>query len=724
MIKRTLLIFAFSLLFLSINSKEKISGYTHLILDQYQEAKLSAQIRNKLAKQISIKSVNDSGIPIVNAFITITEGCEIPYSALSANGVEITSEIDNILTVKTPLESITAIAEIECVESVSIARKMRKLNDKSRSASHVDDVHTGNDLPNAYTGKDVVVGVVDIGIDYNHINFMDENGNSRVKMATVNGVKHKTSESIAKLSTDYNGESHGTHTSGIAAGSYKTNGLYGTATESDIVLSGLADNASDSRIVEEVKTIFDYAESVNKPAVVNLSLGTNIGPHDGTSTLCTALDKLSGDGRIIVISAGNEGDLNLYLNHTFSTGDTSTPELSTIIENDGYITYDYSLIDTWSRDSIPFGIQFFIYNTKLKTQSIVSDIIYPTSEKLSTYKWNSSSLLNYFSGTIMAQCLLDNNNRYNITTLIDGDMKSYNYRIGIKFYGGKGVEIDSWADGYSCLFTNYDNAKYTAGTPDGSYNDMTTGSNTISVGAYSSRTTFKTLGGLTYGVSATLNDIAYFSSYGIDINGVSRPDVVAPGHTVISSVNNYDVTTTKSEHDYLSAEVIGLSRNYHWGYMSGTSMSSPAVAGIIALWLQANPSLSPEDIRNILKETSTKDEFAAKGNATQWGYGKINAKAGLIKVLQSSAINDILAPKEASIISQDPTNGFLTIYTHNSNATQVNIFNMGGSIVHSELAMPENGIINVDLAGKVTPGIYLISVNGERTHLTSKIIIK
>lgn len=722
---RHIYLFLAVLFAISAYANEKITGYSYMVLSQYQEAKRSEELQKAFGKHVAIKSIDSKDVPYVEAFIAINEDAAIPYTELNGLDAEITTAIGNTLIVSIPIDKVEAAAELESVKSISIAKKLRKLNDKSRVSTETEAVQTGLNMPEAFNGKDVVVGVVDIGIDFNHINFLDADGNTRIKLATVNGKQYTTSSTITNLTTDYSSESHGTHTSGIAGGGYTLNGLHGMAPESDLVLCGLGDNATDTRIVTEVKNVFNYAESVGKPAVVNLSLGSNIGPHDGTSALCASLDELAGEGRIIVMSAGNEGDLNLYLNHTFTTGDSSTPELCTILENDGSKTYDWAMIDSWSRDNKRFGVQLFVYNKTTKTELIASDIFYPTTDAYTYYTWKKSSISSYFSGTIALECLLDDNNRYNIYTLVNGSTTSSKYRIGMKFYGEKGTEIDCWTDGISSSFEDFSNTNYTAGTPDGSYNEMSTGFNTISVGAYSTRSSFKGLDGKTYGIGATVNDIAYFSSYGIDINGISRPDVAAPGHTVISSVNKYDTSTTQTDYNMLSDEVEGSSRNYHWGFMSGTSMSSPTAAGIIALWLQANPNLSCEDVRAILKETSTTDEYTAGGNAIQWGAGKINAKNGLLKILKSSDISDITLPEEIVMLYPNPSDGKFSAYVHNSDtATQVNIFSMNGNMVYNNTLTPDNGIIDVDLSNSLPAGIYLVRIKNDKATYTSRLIIK
>ena len=74
---------------------------------------------------------------------------------------------------------------------------------------------------------------------------------------------------------------------------------------------------------------------------------------------------------------------------------------------------------------------------------------------------------------------------------------------------------------------------------------------------------------------------------------------------------------------------------HYWGAMSGTSMATPTVAGIIALWLQANPNLSVAEVKDIMYHTGIHDNFTNGAHSAQFGAcGKIDALAGMRLVLE------------------------------------------------------------------------------------------
>ncbi len=152
---------------------------------------------------------------------------------------------------------------------------------EARTATKVDKAGAEADakaagLPQAYTGKSVVLGIIDVGIDFNHVAFRNADGTSHVQKAMIFGDsetpdKEYTSETIAGVTSDGTSDSHGSHTSAIAGGSVVTDCSWkwqGVAPEADLVLIGLAANSGVANICKAIDQIFSYADKVNKPAVV------------------------------------------------------------------------------------------------------------------------------------------------------------------------------------------------------------------------------------------------------------------------------------------------------------------------------------------------------------------------------------------------------------------------------------------------------------------------
>ena len=79
---------------------------------------------------------------------------------------------------------------------------------------------------------------------------------------------------------------------GTAAGADKSSSFYGMAPDADIVFVSFAEE--NTNIADAIKYIFDYADKVSKPCVINMSLGSHYGPHDGTSYLDQSMSLKSG----------------------------------------------------------------------------------------------------------------------------------------------------------------------------------------------------------------------------------------------------------------------------------------------------------------------------------------------------------------------------------------------------------------------------------------------
>ena len=692
----------------------------------------------------------DSAVPVtmvggtqcIQAFVSVDGWNAAPIAELEAMGVTVNGEYGDVLTVTAPVEKLEAIASLGKVRQVAVARRVNLKTDKQRSTAKVDQVHSGTGLSMPYKGRDVVVGVIDVGIDFNHLAFKDASGNTRVKRVympngsgnspvvngkTLPGAEYTTPDEIAKLTTDLPSESHGTHTSAIAAGTKV--GLYGgMAPEADIVLCGLANDLSDVNIVNSINYIFNYAESVGKPAVVNMSFGDHVGPHDGTTDFCKSLDALTGSGRLLVLSAGNEGDYKVHFGTTFANEGTSVAQKAVLLTDyeamGGY--YD-AAIDIYGADAGSFTFQYVVIDANGNQKAVSKK--QTASASGTTFDMSThSTFKNYYDGSGTAWFGVDaNSGKYNIYIEISAETTSSNdddWYLGILFWGAKGQSINGWdIEGYTD-FTNLGFTKYIDGDSEMSISSMATGNNTISVGAFVSRNTYPAVDGNEYFYQTlTEGKIASFSSYGPDANGVQRPEIVGGGAKVVSAVNRYDTSTSSESNQYLAAAVEDAGKKYYWGDMMGTSMSSPQVAGILALWLQVNPDLDVSDVREVFKSTSIKDSDFSAGPAKKWGYGKIDALAGIKQVI-SSGVDDVKADDDNVVVYPNPSDGNFEVYAPGEQRVSVSLYSVSGMLV-KRLSLPiDGGTAPVSLAGQLSPGVYLVAVEGSRLKKTTRLIIK
>ena len=294
------------------------------------------------------------------AFISVDD--DITVDQLKRLGVKVNAAMDGFVVASIPADALSAISSLTGVSHISQARHLQLCNDSARYFANVDRLHTTSSWVVPLSGKGVIVGMVDTGIDFNHINLCDVDGRSRVRAVylardstgiapivhgdTLPGSCYETAEQISLLTTDYASSSHGTHTTGTAAGSFVGNGWHGVAPEADIVVCGIpSPELTDANIANALIYIFDYADRVGKPCVINLSIASNGGPNDGSSFLCRTFEALSGPGRVCVVSAGNDGNAPVSMHATIhGQGDT----LTTLMRNAWGGLQRQGFVSTWS----------------------------------------------------------------------------------------------------------------------------------------------------------------------------------------------------------------------------------------------------------------------------------------------------------------------------------------------------------------------------------------
>ena len=356
-----------------------------------------------LKKRSVLKGV--SATPTTNVFsmIKLSEGATA--QDLQKEGVDVLRSRHGFAFANIPLNDVERVANLKCISRMSFGQEYYPMMNLARAATGVDKIHQGIGLSQAYTGKGIVCGIMDTGIDPNHINFKDENGNPRVKQFSnlqidnygkLNPVVY-TENDVLNVTTDNTENNHGTHTMGIMAGGYKgnltvatpnkttgtatvaeqPNPYYGVAYGSEIAAAG-SNILADATIAYGVEDILTYAwgeENNTEPAkrcVINLSLGSNVGSHDGKDILNQYFDAImKQDNPIIVLSSGNEGDMNVAVKKKLSGTDLEAKSLikGYDIPNDNgigtaYYNLRYGGAHVWSDKAEPFDIKLVILNAE------------------------------------------------------------------------------------------------------------------------------------------------------------------------------------------------------------------------------------------------------------------------------------------------------------------------------------------------------------------------
>lgn len=677
----------------------------------------------------------------VGAFLKIDKAI-FDRASVENIGVKLNTEAGNFFTALIPINSLENLFSVEGLLKVEIAEEVHSTMDNARTLTNVNQVHSGTGLPQAYTGNGVIVGVIDSGFDYTHPNFKIVN-TSQPKISRVweqvntsgsaplgfnYGTGFLGATDILNRMRDKVDQSHGTHVAGIAAGTggiSSNSNLRGVAFDSELVM--VSTNFTDQGIADGLYYIFNHAMNNNKPAVVNMSLGKHIGPHDGTSSFDQYCNSIVGNGRIIVGSAGNEGSDLLHLGKTFSS--SSNTLLSFVKFNSSSSTNGVSSIDIWGEVGRNFSVAVNIYNTNNNTYEAYTPYINTASGTSSTSTLNYNLYDNdpLFPDLCTVQVSYERINTQNskphVQIFINNSNQDDNYKYVLLEIIANDGTVNSWCP--SCTFNNL---TYALPVQSGDTN-MTvgeiggTGNSIISVGAYTSKNTWTSFSSVnqTAPSFSNIGAIAPFSSKGPTADGRIKPDITAPGNILASSVSRFDSNYISTSPRTVSGLTDGTN-TWWYGMMEGTSMAAPMVTGIIALWLQANPNLTVAQIKTILQNTSITDSFTGTGSAipnNTWGRGKINAYSGIQYINQFLNV-DTFDSTNNFIVYPNPTSSKIFI-TSKEYVSSYEIYNTLGQKVREGSFNTVLEQEELDLTA-LQNGLYILNFKGEKVNKTVRIV--
>ncbi|MEM6328339.1 MAG: S8 family serine peptidase, partial [Bacteroidota bacterium] len=596
-------------------------------------------------------------------------------------GLEVLAFAGDVAAVRVTGAGLRALTSRPDLRFIEAARTRPTLNLNGRVDIRADEVHAGsNGLPQAYRGEDVVVGVLDSGLDLLHPDFSD-GGGTRVQ-ALLEFLNGGATRQFTKAQIDanpgaipqYDGNGHGTHVAGTAAGGGRVEPLLrGIAPASDLVfVNGTRDpdgNSGffDADVVAGAQFVFQQAQALGKPAVLNLSLGGNSGPLDGSSLYEQALSNLTGPGRIIVAAAGNSGFD--FIHAGAQTQANVQTETLILPDNPGgfgtELWYDAGTrnqfaIAAYSLDGS--GNLTFIGLTSVNAGQILAD----GAGQPVPFEVNGQLLgfVRLDAATTQDPRNGDGNAVLQVVAPNGGDLRQFVWSVITA--GPASGRLDAWAFGgefynqtvgFQGIQEIPGDVKMTMGSP-------STAREVIAVGSYTTTNAWTDIDGqsqqwLNPNPSGNSNDPpvlpafgsdSYFSSHGPTRDGRVTPDISAPGELVFSTLSSRVQIGTP-----VNPRRMVLPGGMYQG-LQGTSMASPHVAGVVALMLQVDPSLTPTEVRQILQQTARSDAHTGGLPNNHFGAGKTDALAAVLRTIQLCGDSCSGSGSGTSVAEAEPNN--------------------------------------------------------------------
>jgi minor extracellular serine protease Vpr len=572
---------------------------------------------------------------------------------------------------------------LACLDYAELAGKVKPHLDRVRGATRVDSVHRGIGLPQAYTGADVLIGITDWGFDYTHPMFYDTLlTQTRIRAAWDQfkqvgpapegysyGTAYSSPEDLLQAGSDtaniYSYATHGSHVAGIAGGSGAGLNYRGMAFEAQYLFcTFLVDAAA---VLDAFNWMREVAEADQKRLVVNMSWGLyHMGTLDGNSLLSQAIDALSQEGVVFVNSGGNNGDINFHIKRTFAN--------DTIKSRIGFYSYSSNpnmwgqSITMWGEPGRSFSAGFII--TSNANNTLQESPWYNTATQpayLDSFVVQGADTV-FFNLTAEAAHPLNGRPHFRLRV----KNRSGAIKVALKATAPDGVvhfwnvteltnDVGNWGMAFTAGQTGWLNGDRNYGISEPACTESL-----ITVAAYTAE------------YSGGGGGIATFSSYGPTMDERRKPDLAAPGVSVASSISSF------TDNSFSSVGSVNFQgRSYPFARFSGTSMSAPAVTGIVALLLQADPELTAAEVKDLLMNTARRDNYTGTippEGSTRWGRGKVNAYAAMRELLGLTVVNEVFG-RDAILWPNPATDDIRLQLLNGAEGVAISLLDASGRVV-------------------------------------------
>ena len=602
-----------------------------------------------------------SGGGRLSVLIRIDEMADLgsTLAALRAEGAILHSQLGPILTADVPIASVGALSDLDAVTLIELARPIPARLNVSVPATGASTLRTGT-APNwsGLTGKGVIVGIIDDGLDFRHLDFRKPDGSTRLLALWDQRAAGAAGQPPAGFT--YGGEctpamiaaaiggdatactqpstgGHGTHVGGIAAGNGQGTGnaqaayrFVGMAPEADILAANsIGGGVTGNGVLDAITWMKAKAAAAGKPLVINLSLGSYYGARDGSSNYEVALSSAGAAGVILVGAAGNEGNAPIRGEAPISQGG------QVVFDLDVPMSRTSVRLETW----YPGADSYAITVKGPGATCVATPFVGGVDNAVET----PCGLIGVANGGPFTT----NDDRSVEVTLRSGASALATGAWKVTFTGttvttpNTPLSIVTAETGGDLTITAINGQPFTGRTTK-ILTDTVTARREIGVAAYVTNYNWTSLNGTASpGTpdSGPVDDLANFSSRGprrmcsnaTKCPAVMKPEITAPGAVIMS-------TLARDKPGGGAGDVTTERDGVHVGE-NGTSMATPHVSGAVALLLQKKPTLTPEEVKQLLfvniKKTPLTPAVPTYTGADvppapnfEWGYGVLDvAKA-------------------------------------------------------------------------------------------------
>lgn len=600
-----------------------------------QHSKINFALKFELEKHMD----KDELFPL----FVLGDATKIKSEVLKLKG-EVIRSTGKIVQIKLPIRSIINFSKNSFVQSIPYSfSKGEALCDTMTIHNNVTPIHNGvSPLLDSYTGKGVVYGIIDTGIDPDHLDFKDALGKTRIYRSwdQVTGVICDSAAINNGTCTvnDPSGVGHGTHVAGISVGNGLAVNMYGgVAPEATIVSvkSDFNDPYWLTSVVNAVDYIYAVADSLNMPCVINASIGEYFGSHDGTDPAAVLIDSIINykEGRAFVCAAGNAGFFKWHVEQTV-TADTSFSWLkynATSAFGFGSVYYE-----VWA-DTADFNNVDYAFGANLPSGSFEErgrTPFFNIQNRMGTY-FDTIKNGNNVIAIVKTYGEIQDDKYYLEVMLQEPDSNTYYFSMLSTGLG----KYDFWSHRFLGTSDVVDTGLPTVAQyppiafytlPDSNKTTVSSFSclpSVLTVANFHNRRTYLDVDTIErVDTTALAGEIANSSSLGPDRRGNVKPDIGATGNFTLGASPASVVTAS------LGAGPINRGRVALGGkhrVNGGTSMASPVVAGIAALYLEKCPSATMAEIKAAIIGTAKQDAFTGAVPNPSFGYGKVDGFAAL-----------------------------------------------------------------------------------------------